>query len=50
MPSKAVEHWIILGNIARFEEQLERVTDEEIRTMLRTLLSQEKAKLDKAIK
>lgn len=45
MPSKALEHWIITGNIERFQKQLESETNPEKRQVLEQLLEAERAKL-----
>jgi hypothetical protein len=45
IPSKALEHWIIAGNIERYQKQLEAETDPEKRQLLEHLLVAERAKL-----
>jgi hypothetical protein len=45
VPSKALEHWIITGNIERFQKQLESETNPEKRQVLEQLLEAERAKL-----
>jgi hypothetical protein len=45
MPTNALEHWAITGNIARFQAMLENETDETKHAHLKDLLALEMAKL-----
>ena len=45
LPSKALEHWLITGNIERLRKQLEAETDPDKRKILESILAEERAKL-----
>ena len=45
LPSKALEYWLITGNIARLREQLKTEQDSAKRKILESILAAEKKKL-----